>query len=121
MPSGIWAETEYVKLVDYDKPTSEQPFGIFLCHDGDRKDTVCRGWSDCHSQNPPGHELLSGRFTFGRGGMPAPSDVPCFASGQEAHDHGVADIEEPDDEAERRIELLMEKHPDIKAAAEGDE
>ena len=114
VPSGIWAESEYVKLPEYDKQTSIQPFRVFHCHD--RDGSICRGWWDCHSQNPPGHELISVRIlgVFGQiSDVPPPSDVPCFTTGQEACDHGVKMIDNPDEDACHRVELLTDKHPDM--------
>jgi hypothetical protein len=124
VPSGIWDESEYEKLLLYDKPTAEQPPQVFACHDGDGKNDLCRGWWDCHSQNPEGHELLSIRFAaaFGRiEELPPPSDVPCLASGQEAYEHGTADIDELGGEAERRIEILTNKHPRIRRGNDAQE
>ena len=125
MPSGVWDSSEYEKLPDYDAPTSEQPPIVFGCHDVREGDVLCRGWWDCHSQNPQGHELLSIRLAaaFGRiTELPPPSDVPCFESGQAACDHGLADVEEPSAEAEKRIEYLTNRHPDIisRSSAEAD-
>ena len=47
-PSGVWDKSEYQKLEAYDGETYEQPPEIFLCHDGDRTETLCRGWLDTH-------------------------------------------------------------------------
>jgi hypothetical protein len=119
VPSGIWAESEYQKLPDYDAPTSMQPPQMFACHDGDGKDSLCRGWWDCHSQNQPGHELLSVRLSraFGKlTELPPVSDVECFESGQEACDHGLKELDMPSEDADRRIEILMNKHPRIQKA-----
>ena len=118
VPSGVWDEAEYKRLLDYDLPTPDQPPQVFGCHDDRDGDTLCRGWWDCHSQNPPGHELLSIRTAEAFGKLeskPPPSDVPCFASGQEACDHGLEDFEEPSEEAQQRIDYLTSRHPDLES------
>jgi hypothetical protein len=114
----VWDQLEYDLLLEYDLPTSEQPPHVFGCHDDRDAVTICRGWWDCHSQNPPGHELLSIQFAMAFGKIsefPPPSDVPCFESGQAACDHGMEDFEEPSEEAQQRIGYLMDRHPDLES------
>jgi hypothetical protein len=41
---------------------------------------------------------------------PEPSNIPLFQSGNEAADHGQADIEHPSDEAKQAVSRLMEKY-----------
>ncbi|QJA43065.1 hypothetical protein [Phaeobacter phage MD18] len=35
--------------------------------------------------------------------------TPVWSSGQEAHDHGIRDIEDPSEEARKRIDGLIKK------------
>lgn len=108
VPSGVWAESEYRKLPEYDLPTGEQPPGIFYCHSS--PDFVCNGWAVAHSANPRGHELLALRFAALRNEllMEIPrSDIPLFASGAEAAAHGMKRIERPTREAVRAIRKLQ--------------
>jgi hypothetical protein len=42
VPSGAWVAEEYAKLPAYDRPTGEQPAGLFLCHQQDGR--ACAGW-----------------------------------------------------------------------------
>ena len=114
-PSGVWDESEYQKLADYDKETSEQPIGTFLCHDGDRKNTVCRGWLDVHDKN----HLLALRIAIATGSVDVdildlpPSDVPTFSSGTEAMAHGLKEINDPSPEAIEMMGKLKKRHPDL--------
>jgi hypothetical protein len=114
-PSGVWAEHEYRTLAEYDNETPFQPQGVFLCHDGDRENTLCRGWLDTH----PKEHLLALRFAISLGEvdpkiMDLPkSSVPCFSSGREAMEHGIADILEPGEDAEAMQEKLIRRHPEL--------
>jgi hypothetical protein len=56
VPSGLWTQQEYDKLLDYDGPTWAQNPLLFLCHQ--RSGNLCGGWLACHG---PG-ELLALRF-----------------------------------------------------------
>lgn len=114
-PSGVWAEHEYLKLIEYDNETGDQPPAAFHCHDGDREDTLCRGWLDTHNI----YHLLSMRMIVAMGlvdneifDLPK-SDVPCFASGLEAHDHGMKEIENPSNEAVELQQKLKTRHPQL--------
>lgn len=95
VPSGVWDASEYAKLIEYDRPTGEQPTGVFLCHQCDG--CLCGGWLQAHDA----YDLLSLRFAFmQRLADPADvldytSDVPCFDSGAQAATHGLADIDNP--------------------------
>lgn len=109
-PSGVWHESEYAKLPDYDKETFQQPLGVFLCHDGDRESEVCRGWAEVHGKQEGAHSLLSIRF-MAIGGIEdlAPSGVELHESGQAACDAGMQDIDEPSDSAEEMMDRLIRK------------
>ena len=112
-PSGVWTEGEYEKLPEYDKVTSEQPPGVFLCHQQDGR--VCAGWAGCHNQNPPGHELLALRLAVAFRHMTYEvaeqtcnykSPVPLWSNGKEAWLYGTLDIEEPGIEAQDLIRKM---------------
>lgn len=108
VPSGIWHEEEYLKLPSYDKPLEEQAAegntALFYCHQKDGH--LCAGWVGCHDME----ETLAARcrevdpsvFSY-------ESPIPLFASGQEACDHGMAEIENPSFEARVAIDKLMTK------------
>lgn len=84
VPSGVWNRSDYLKLLDYDKPTGEQPFAPFGCHEVPK--LFCTGWAQCH-----GWELISLRiadFFHGPFTIP-PIKTPLFKSGHEAAEHGL--------------------------------
>lgn len=98
VPSGVWAAEEYAKLRRYDEDTMHQPPGVFMCHQVNGR--VCGGWAGCHD----GTQLLGLRLAAMRGAMTGAdidatigyvSPVPLFASGAEAADHGLAEIDRP--------------------------
>lgn len=113
VPSGIWAAEEYAKLPAYDRETGEQPPGVFLCHDGDRRSQVCLGWAQCH----PVDHLLSLRIMAMVGcdvsavveaGRATPP-VPLFGSGAEAAAHGLAELISPGAAAQAAIGRLRRR------------
>lgn len=105
VPSGVWAPEEYAKLPAYDRATPFQPPAVFLCHLlGWEGEQVCAGWVGCHD---PAH-LLALRIAESDGRLTGEemdeivdyvSPVPLFESGQEAADHGLADVEAPGPDA----------------------
>lgn len=111
MLSGLWAREEYDKLRGYDRPTFAQPVTLWLCHQHDRdspRRRVCAGWAGCHD----GTTLLAVRIALATGLLsPAnaravesyTSPVPLFASGTQAADHGLADLDTPSLEAVHAI------------------
>jgi len=113
VPSGLWAQSEYDKLRQYDRPTADQPFAVFACHA--TPEHLCHGWAHCHS-NRGGEfagdhpfDLLALRI---RGiPSPGPSPVPLFSNGNEAADWGTYDIEDPSPEAVETIARLLAKYP----------
>lgn len=109
VPSGVWSAHEYRKLPEYDKPTSQQPPGIFFCHQSN--EFVCNGWAVVHGLNPRrGYELISLRFAalFDNPLEEIPrSNVPLFSSGAAAAKHGLRDIDRPSRKAIRAIEKLQ--------------
>ncbi|WP_405137577.1 DUF6283 family protein [Nocardia sp. NBC_01388] len=121
VPSGIWAATEYSKLAAYDRPTMEQPPGVFLCHQNDSGSSasrVCAGWAGCHD----GDELLAVRIgvmdqTLSIETAEAIRDytspVPLFGSGNEAAKAGMAEIAQPGPEAEAAIVKITRRRQDL--------
>lgn len=110
-PSGVWDKTEYAKLPDYDKDTSLQPHGVFMCHDAADDKTMCRGWLDTHEKT----ELLSLRLAAATGQVGIeifdlpPSGTPVFKSGAEAAVHGMKDFRRPKTAAQRVIDKLSRR------------
>jgi hypothetical protein len=110
VPSGIWDESEYRKLLDYDEELPIQPLAVFMCHQSDG--CLCRGWLDTHG------DLASVRLAM-HTGLLDPDDVcnaldegpvvPVFASGREAAEHGMRDIEEPSDRAFDLMDQIIRK------------
>lgn len=112
VPSGLWAVDEYVKLPRYDLPTGDQPLGIFLCHQQNGR--MCAGWVGCHDMQ----ESLALRFAarsdhFTRDDIEAALDyecpIPLWESGAKAAEHGMRDIERPDERAARTINKLTKR------------
>ena len=110
VPSGVWEEEEYDKLPQYDGETWEQPPAVFLCHQQNGR--ICAGWAGCHDMQ----ENLGLRIA-GAGMEPDDlaatldyeSPVPLWASGQEARDHGVAEVDSPGLQAGAVIDNLTKR------------
>lgn len=118
VPSGLWAEHEYDKLVDYDAPTADQPMAVFACHA--TPEHLCHGWAVVHMNRGHDHELLALRIRASRGdwrtqGIPE-AGVPLFDSGAAAAEHGKRDITTPSPEAVEAVERLARKHPRLAEA-----
>jgi hypothetical protein len=121
-PSGLWAQSEYVKLPGYDRPTGEQPTGLFQCHQTERgypRARICAGWAGVHRDNPQGHELLSVRLAVAIGVlddadtvMGYTTDVPLFTSGAVAAAHGMDEIDYPGVGAQRISAKLARQRRD---------
>ena len=105
--AALWQEHEYDKLVEYDKPTGEQPYMPFGCHA--TPEHLCHGWAVVHSNRGNEYDLLALRIFPPPSGIPE-QVVPLFASGQEAADWGMRDIENPSDEALDAIDRLGRKY-----------
>lgn len=121
VPSGVWHPEEYAKLPEYDKDTGEQPVGAFHCHQ--QRERLCAGWVGCHGMT----ENLALRIAVlsrkvsdddYEAILDYVSPVPLFASGQEAALHGMKDIVEPSDQAQRAITRLKKKITPPPAAKE---
>jgi hypothetical protein len=114
VPSGVWHEDEYDKLPTYDGEIIEQLVaggtGIFLCHQQDNN--LCAGWLACHGSDNllamrmQGHLVKEEVWGY-------ETNVPLWGSGQEACDHGKADIDNPGAKASRVIDRLVDKLPGI--------
>ncbi|MBB2749212.1 UNVERIFIED_ORG: hypothetical protein FHR35_009125 [Microbispora rosea subsp. rosea] len=121
VPSGIWDREEYEKLRRYDAPTLAQPQKVFLCHQQDRASAagrVCAGWAGCHD----GDHLLALRVAVLEGVMEVDdaqavvdygSPVPLFASGAEAADHGLAEIDHPSRQAVEAVAKIERVRTDL--------
>lgn len=112
VPSGVWHADEYAKLPPFDRDTAEQPPGVFLCHQQDGR--ICAGWAGCHDMS----QNLGVRIGASMGTLPDEvvealmdysTDVPLFASGAEAAEHGMKDNAEPGTKARRTINTLLRK------------
>jgi hypothetical protein len=109
VPSGVWAPHEYDKLPAYDGLTALQDPRAFQCHLGNEK--VCAGWLACHGTDGP-NALLAMRLVgfFSRVDPKLfnyRTDVELFASGAEARAHGLRDIEQPDEAAQKTVAKLI--------------
>lgn len=108
-PVGLWHPEEYHKLPEYDLPTIEQPKAVFGCHQQDGH--LCAGWVGTHDMD----QSLALRLSVAMDHMTPEdfeatldyeTDVPLFASGTEARDHGIG---EPDTEALKTMTKLKRK------------
>jgi hypothetical protein len=104
----VWSATEYDKLPAYDRVTSEQPWGGFMCHA--TPEVYCHGWAVVHGRQPHDREPLAFRLAgIDPEDIPA-EGAPLFSSGAEAAEHGKRDIEDPSDEAIAVVERLQGKY-----------
>jgi len=110
VPSGVWAEHEYAKLIAYDGDIIDQVINgatqVFGCHQRDGH--LCAGWVATHGAP----NLLALRLRADN--VPDETwdyktDVPVFKSGAEAAKHGVTDMDEPGVKARRLMDKLVEK------------
>jgi hypothetical protein len=108
----VWHDDEYAKLPLYDKPTGEQPVGVFACHQQDGR--VCAGWAGTHDMD----DNLALRLAVNNGSITVEdahaiceyeTSVPLFATGLEAAEHGWAEIDSPGASARRMIGRLEKK------------
>ena len=107
VPSGLWHPDEYAKLSAFDGAIPDQlhngAHGVFMCHQNDG--SLCGGWLATHGPE----NLLALRLA--RDVDPAvwnyDAGVEVFASGAEAALHGLQDVEEPSEEALRKINGLL--------------
>jgi Family of unknown function (DUF6283) len=104
VPSGLWARSEYDRLVGYDAPTFAQPTAVFACHS--TPDELCHGWAVVHMARGHEHELLALRLRWPDGGVPDAA-VPLFESGAAAAAHGLAQIDDPPAAAREAVGKLV--------------
>lgn len=124
-PSGVWSHEQYEALRGYDRPTGEQPPGVFHCH---RHETaapgarVCAGWAGTHANNPPGHELLALRLAVAFKVLSADTAAACagyrtptplFDTAAAAAEHGQADIAAPGPAAIAAIAAIRRHRSDV--------
>lgn len=111
VPSGVWAAVEYDKLPGYDGEIIDQVMAgktnVFDCHQADGK--VCSGWLG-HREDPT--DLLAVRLGLSSGSLDESccdysTDVPLFASGAEAAEHGKRDIEQPSEKANEIVAKVI--------------
>jgi uncharacterized protein DUF6283 len=110
--SGVWAKQEYIKLLDYDKPTGEQPPAVFLCHQQDAR--LCAGWVAVHDMRESlGLRLACSLRSIDDADIDSildyRTDVPLFASGREAALHGLKEVHRPGRKAAKTIATLILK------------
>jgi hypothetical protein len=115
----VWTADEYAKLREYDSPTWAQPLRAFQCHQTgpeDRAARLCAGWVGCHGQ-----DLMALRIGVVMGDidpsvMDYQTDVPLFATGAEAAEHGEADIYAPGPAARAMVAKIAASREDVKFA-----
>lgn len=113
VPSGVWSEGEYEKLPPYDNAEmSEQPMGVFMCHQQDGR--MCAGWTGCHNMEDNmavRMAVVTERLTGDDidAVLDYQTPVPLWGSGQEARDHGMAELHAPSPKARRTIDNLVRK------------
>lgn len=112
VPSGVWDASEYRRLAAYDRPTQEQPIGMFACHQQDGR--VCAGWVGCHDMT----HTLAVRVGASSGALDDDtvdaildyvSPVPLHDSGTAAGAHGMRDVYEPGEDARRLIDKISRR------------
>lgn len=108
VPSGVWDASEYAKLPQYDGDTASQFPAAFFCHQQDG--SVCSGWL---GHTDPG-QLLGVRLGVMRGLLDEScldyrTDVPLFASGAEAAEHGMKEIKSPGRAAQETMRKIVRK------------
>ena len=106
-PSGLWHDSECVKLAQYDGETWEQPMGLFMCHT--RPEQLCSGWVGCHDMDEALAVRLHARSLDLDAVLAYISPVALFASGAEAAAHGMREILAPGPRATREIHRLIRR------------
>jgi hypothetical protein len=106
---------EYEKLRLYDAPTFAQPSAGFACHATPQQ--LCHGWAVVGSSRGHEFELLALRLQWPAGGIPEAA-IPLFASGDEAADHGQADVDHPGEDAQASMLKLVWQHGRLKRLSE---
>lgn len=121
VPPGVWSEEDYRKLEAYDRPTWDQPPGLFLCHQngsGDECRRVCAGWCGTHGDGLLGLRLAAARpeSEMAAGDVEAAlrykAPVPLFATGAEACAHGLSGIDDPTPAAVAMAAKIVARRPE---------
>jgi hypothetical protein len=115
----VWSADEYEKLREYDGQTWEQPLSIFQCHQNgpsDDRARLCAGWVACHGQNLLGLRIGVSRGRIDPGVLDYTTDVPIFASGAEAAEHGERDIDFPGTQACAMVAKIVDSRADARFA-----
>jgi hypothetical protein len=112
VPSGVWDPSEYEKLPPYDNETPFQPGEVFMCHQQDG--CLCAGWVAVHDmRNSLGLRMavVFGQIdpTHAYQAMSYTTETPLFSSGQEARDHGMAEVQTPGPRARAVVAKLERK------------
>lgn len=97
-PRGIWDESEYRKLPEYDEnpPSGVPAFATFLCHHSPSmtQNAACRGWLTVHQNSVAVRlALLKGLVTPEQ--VNAEPTVELFKSGRQACAAGLEGIKYP--------------------------
>lgn len=101
-----------MKLPGFDAPFTEQPPSVFLCHQ--QTGQLCAGWVGCHDMtNSLGLRMAVACQAITPEQYDEALDytcpVPLHESGAAAARHGMAEIEEPGERAQRTIGKLRKK------------
>lgn len=119
VPSGVWAAEEYEKLPPYDRPTTEQPAGLFMCHT--TQVSFCTGWLQSHANREHAFDLLALRLNHRKLDCEAVSKVASmtplvrlFRTGADAARHGMKAILRPGRKAKAAIERITRRRNRIK-------
>lgn len=111
-PSGVWERREYEKLPRFDGETWEQDPSIFMCHQQDGR--LCAGWVGCHDMlNSFGLRVATamGHITqeVADACINYTTDVGLYATGAEACEAGLREVEAPSSSAVKTIQKLTKR------------
>ena len=112
VPSGIWAEEEYSKLIEYDRETFDQPHGLFQCHQnghGDPRARLCAGWVAVHGDRLLALRIAAATNRIAPEVLEYSTDVPLWPTGAAAAEHGMAEIDAPGPDAFRVMGKIGQK------------
>lgn len=111
VPSGVWAAEEYLKLPLYDRETQDQPIAVFQCHQ--RNGHACSGWVAVHDmQNNFAIRVaaLMGHIDDMDAFLDYETDVPLHESGMDACVHGLRDVMDPSEDADKVMAKIRKVH-----------
>lgn len=113
VPSGVWSEEEYDKLIEFDR---NQWAGVFQCHQTDRdsdKARMCAGWTYVHGPRSIWLRMAVSNGTYPREIFAYETDVELFEDGLEAAEWGMEEIDDPGPQARRMIEKISANRSDV--------